>query len=547
MAKQSVIEKALIYGYDPSLEPYPYDITHSTEYPYNDFPLGANKRRYMKTRFRNWEPVPQDIIIRHNSKQMIVNFKAIFGDRVKDPAMEIFQLRSRRPDMQNIICEQVSFFCALYDPDNDLITSMFIAKNITDSQKYTINTINELYDELYETLFPPKTIEKIERMVDENDVGDDVKGLFDLSFLRDSFIVTFQMKLLHIYLEHFIMSTGNEPKTMYDKFAMAYTETMKKRNPNMYAVLYDYVYGQVKQFFKSNANMCDMRAIDGVTHTTLTNLILRKDLMCNGLIKLTFASEWDAENKRPTYSCVGLIKSVVNNAASVVRKTQLRYSLVTVDDPSQLLDDSVSSASMTYAVRAFNPGEFMCMTRDLSMILSRIAEKVNLSSLDFYIMNLPMMNDLTSTLINAVLYNKFHTSISTKTISQKERYILLLYVRRVIMELQGVSEEGSVNDPVINILTAKTVTSSNKSLTKKDLDTIHRFASINNLKDYLLTEANVQTFIQSILNCVLSSYTIVNHNDPSMLNKPLVYESTKMTLDILDMICKLFNWINDSL
>ena len=28
MAKQSVIEKALIYGYDPSLEPYPYDITH---------------------------------------------------------------------------------------------------------------------------------------------------------------------------------------------------------------------------------------------------------------------------------------------------------------------------------------------------------------------------------------------------------------------------------------------------------------------------------------------------------------------------------------
>jgi hypothetical protein len=115
------------------------------------------------------------------------------------------------------------------------------------------------------------------------------------------------------------------------------------------------------------------------------------------------------------------------------------------------------------------------------------------------------------------------------------------------MELQGVSEEGSVNDPVINILTAKTVTSSNKSLTKKDLDTIHRFASINNLKDYLLTEANVQTFIQSILNCVLSSYTIVNHNDPSMLNKPLVYESTKMTLDILDMICKLFDWINDSL
>ena len=99
------------------------------------------------------------------------------------------------------------------------------------------------------------------------------------------------MKILHIFIEHFILSTGNSPTNMYELFAHAYTETMNKRNENMYVVLYRYVAKSVVQFVKANSNICDMQALQGVTITTLTNSVLRKELMCNGLIKLTFASE----------------------------------------------------------------------------------------------------------------------------------------------------------------------------------------------------------------------------------------------------------------
>ena len=171
------VNKTMLYLYDPEAE-YTYNAAHGTVYEYNGFPTGWNGRKYKKTRFIGWEPIPEDIIIRHAGSQIFVNFSALFPDNVIDPAIQLFQMRTRRLDLQNLICEQINFFTALYDDDNDLITSMLIAKYLTDSQTYTIVTFDEFQKQLFEILFPERTIAKIRKMVEENDVGDDVKGLF---------------------------------------------------------------------------------------------------------------------------------------------------------------------------------------------------------------------------------------------------------------------------------------------------------------------------------------------------------------------------------
>ena len=214
------LNKTLMYIFDPD-EEYTYNIKHGTVYPYNGFPKGLYGRKYKKTRFILWEPIPEDIIIRHYGSQIFVNFSAVFPNDIEDPAIQLFQMRAKRVDLQNLICEQINFFTALYDDDNDLITSMLIAKYITDSQTYTIVTFEDFYMKLYETLFPERTLEKIRKMVDENDVGDDIVGLFPLDFLRDVYIVSFMIKVMHIYIEHFILSTGNSPKDLYELFAKA--------------------------------------------------------------------------------------------------------------------------------------------------------------------------------------------------------------------------------------------------------------------------------------------------------------------------------------
>ena len=67
---------------------------------------------------------------------------------------------------------------------------------------------------------------KIRLMIEENDVGDDTIGLFHVDFLKDAFTLSFIMKVMHIFIEHFIISTGNSPKTLFESFAKAYTKVM---------------------------------------------------------------------------------------------------------------------------------------------------------------------------------------------------------------------------------------------------------------------------------------------------------------------------------
>lgn len=539
MAKKETTNKTIIYGFDPD-ETYTYNVNHGTEYPYNGFPPGIQGKRYKKTRFIRWEPKPEDIIIRHTGSQIHVNFEALFGDRIKDKNIQLFQMRAKRLDLQNLICEQINFFTALYDDDNDLITSMYMAKCVTDSQTYTIETFKDFYEEIFGILFPDRTIEKIKTMVDENDVGDDVVGLFPLDFLRDVYILSFMIKVLHLFVEHFIISTGNSPKDLFELFAYAVTQMMNHINPNMYVLLYNYVSRNVSQTVSANINIVDMQAINGVTVPTTTSVTMRKTLLCEGLIKLTFASEWDKINKRPTYSCVGLIKAIINQASFLARRTQLRRSPVGVDDMSQLLNDSISSTSPISTIRSFNPGEYCCMTKDLNIIIAQIALDIDISPVDFYLEHLTSMNDLSKIMIETVLYNRFHSSIDIDILSNKQKYILLLYVRHIIMSIYNLNEEDTPNSTLINILMGKTVTTAQKSLTQKDLNGIKKYVKLNNLKDYLLSEKNVNAYIENLMHCVLASYTVVNHNAPDLLDTPLVYESGQMTLQLLDMIVEVF-------
>jgi hypothetical protein len=535
------INKTLLYTLDPEAT-YTYNTHHGTEYPYNGFPPGIQGKRYKKTRFIEWEPIPEDIIIRHQGSQVFMNFMAVFPNNsdVLDPNIQIFQLRSKKVDIQNYICEQINFFCALYDDENELITNMLIAKYITDSGEYNIKTFDEYQKVLFKTLFSDRVIDKIRKMVEENDVGDDVIGLFPEDCLRDIYMVSFMIKVMRIYIEHFIISTGNVPKDLYELFATAYTNAMNYINPNMYILLYNYVNKNVAQSISSNTNIFDMQAIEGFTAPVIAQSVMRKNLLCDGLIKLTFASSWDKINKRPVNSCVGFIKSVVNQALILMRRNQLRYSLVNVDDPAQLLSESVSSASPISAKRSFDPGKFQCVTIDLNIIIAKIALEIDTSVVDFYLKNLPQMNDLSKLLISTVLYNKFHSSIDIDILNMKQKYILLLYVRHIIMTMYMVSEEDSVGNDLINILTAKTVSATTKQLSQKDLNGVKKYVKLNNLKQCMLSEKNVTTYIENIINCVLSTYTIVNHNDESLLGTSLVYETGTMTLALLDMVVTLF-------
>ena len=185
------------------------------------------------------------------------------------------------------------------------------------------------------------------------------------------------------------------------------------------------------------------------------------------------------------------------------------------------------------------------MTKDLNSVIAYIVTTIDISSLDFYLTNAPQMNELSELLVDTVLYNLFHSSISTTILNNKQKYIVLLYVRHIIMQLRWLDESATINNPLINILMGKTTATSTKTLTKKEVGAVNKYIKLNNLKEYLLGENNLAKYVDAITNSILNSYTIVNHNSPELLDSPLVYESSKMTLDILDMIVDLFEYMKN--
>ena len=253
------------------------------------------------------------------------------------------------------------------------------------------------------------------------------------------------------------------------------------------------------------------------------------------------ASDWDKINKRPTFSCVGLIKTVTNQASFLTRKKQLRYSLVGVDDVSQLMSDSINSSLPVSMIRSFNPGEYECVKIDLNVIIAHITLQIDVSPVDYYLTHLPQINDFSKLLVDTVLYNEFHSSLTTNTLTMRQKYIILLYIRKRIMDLYGISEEQSVSNPMINILTGKTMSTTTRSLTQKDINNIKKFTKLNNLKQFMISENNVTSYVEKIMQCVLSSYSIVNHNDESLLGTPIIYETTSMTSSLLEMLVMLFD------
>jgi len=72
------------------------------------------------------------------------------------------------------MCEELNFFETMYDPEGELIASLFRIKYLIDIDNisYTMQNFNAFKDMCYRTIFTDSMKEKITRMIDENYIDD---------------------------------------------------------------------------------------------------------------------------------------------------------------------------------------------------------------------------------------------------------------------------------------------------------------------------------------------------------------------------------------
>jgi hypothetical protein len=109
------------------------------------------------------------------------------------------------------------------------------------------------------------------------------------------------------------------------------------------------------------------------------------------------------------------------------------------------------------------------------------------------------------------------------------------------MKIYNLSEEETVSNDLINLIMGKVSSESSKTLSPKDIQNVKKY--VNNdgtINNYLLSEASGDELSDAVMHAVLSSYTIVNHNDADSLGAELFYEPYLMTTRVIDMITELF-------
>lgn len=126
-----------------------------------------------KSKINTWKPKPKQVYVEPDGKLFICHFDRIFGQ----PSLEKFNTflinKGSYENQLDIITKYTNFFMNCYDTDNELVLAYLKLKFALDlEQMYTAENMNSFIDFIYEVMFTPSMVEKINQMVEDNYLDD---------------------------------------------------------------------------------------------------------------------------------------------------------------------------------------------------------------------------------------------------------------------------------------------------------------------------------------------------------------------------------------
>lgn len=121
-----------------------------------------------------WKPKKNQLIVERDGKLLVCHFDKIFGEpeKLNEYSKFIIGKESYINRLDDIVLT-VNYFEAYYDPEYELVTAYLKIKYCLDNKKFfTEENMNSYIEFIYELLFNPRMVNKINKMVDDNYKGD---------------------------------------------------------------------------------------------------------------------------------------------------------------------------------------------------------------------------------------------------------------------------------------------------------------------------------------------------------------------------------------
>ena len=125
------------------------------------------------SKINTWKPKKNQVFVEPDGKLFICHFDKIFGYPNLKVYNKFYINKASYENQLNIITKYTNFFMNNYDTDNELATAYLkLQYSVVKEKKFDKDNMNSFIDFIYEIMFTPTMIDKINRMVEDNYLDD---------------------------------------------------------------------------------------------------------------------------------------------------------------------------------------------------------------------------------------------------------------------------------------------------------------------------------------------------------------------------------------
>ena len=517
-----------------------------------------------------WKPKKSQEFVECDGKLLICHFDKIFGL----PNLAVYnKFMVRRVIFTSqlpLISRYINYFMNTYDSDNELAGAYIKMKySIDKERKFNLDNMDALIDFLYEVLFTPTMVEKIEDLVNENYDDDienngnqkkyqknDKKHLESLEFtnqhVRILLAISFGIKLmapviLHFFALNVLEANKNEMDDILFKFfyevyvqqdpqdynRVLYIQTddnsyyYRKSKINLYNKLYVYVKAKVLESNSNNSLIFGQREIFGDDIYTVISNLTKHVLVAENLFKYEFGQ-----------NVIGFNKVIIRCQLSYYLKARYDKNITEVTNAKN--SEGLSGMDkMEMNLTKLDEGTITTVDINIDKTFEKIKKLIDIDvteeEIDYYREHLKL-SDLQRQLIYAY-YGKYFGSVRDLNLITARQYIhLALLLKKKLL----------IHDSVYESVLPYILTGNSEDRVNTRLIRNHKF--INKVEDSSLYQKLVNgkykflcqikpDYILTILSTLINTrFSYVTYEKPELLGTEIVYSEDKISDELLSFL-----------
>ena len=428
----------------------------------------ADAKPKKKVPLFKWKPKENDILATFDGGIFIMKFENVFSDNqgvIYKYDRFLIKKASYEKQLPEIT-KYINYFLKFYDTDYELMLAYLKLKYEIDcKQRFTEETVGELIALIYEVLFTPTVVEKINQMVADNYFADiesseeskkysKQKKMFNesLEFTNKHIIlllrISFGMKIICPILFHFVhlqkIKIDKDSDLIYRFYKNLFHVFCDSENVDMYNKLFVYVKAKVIENKSHNKAMYAQRDILGVDEAIIINMFLQKVLISENMVKFKFTEKQDSQTKKFKENVIGFIKTIIKFQLSYFLKDQYSKNLTEVVSAKNA-DGLSGSDKMEMNLTKIDEGQTVYAEVDVEYEMNRIISNysrftVTDEEVDYYINNWHPC-PIQITLIKAYWAKQFGSYRDMAMLTRKEFYTLALILKKKLLEQAGYDSE----------------------------------------------------------------------------------------------------------